>query len=103
MSRLGNWYSEQKRYFRFWREHRKEIVARTRAHTIRGMAIYFTAIAGFVILAVVKPPVEWTIICSVGLAINMFASLWWLAKRDSEVIKELKKEYNYNHVPTPPP
>lgn len=96
MKTIGNWFSEQKRYFGWWREHRKEIVERTRAHTIRAMAFYFLALAGIIILVIVKPPFEWAIICMVGLGINMAVSLWWLAKRDSKVINELKKEYNYN-------
>lgn len=99
MKTIRNWYSEQKSYFKWWREHRKEIVERSKAHTIRAMAFYFLALAGIIILVIVKPPFGFAIICMACLAINMAVSLWWLAKRDSEVIKELKKEYNYtpNH------
>jgi len=96
MKTFGNWYSEQKKYFRWWREHRKEILRRTRAHTIRGMVVYFTAIVGVIALAVVRPPRDLATISIIGLAILWFGSLLWIAKRDSKVIKELKKEYNYN-------
>ena len=99
MSKLGNWYSEQKRYFKWWREHRKEIVARSRAHTLKGMTFYFLAVGGVIVLAVTRPPFDLVIVSIVGLAILMFGSLAWIAKHDSEVIKQLKKEYNYtpNH------
>lgn len=96
MKTIRNWYSEQKRYFKWWREHRKDIVARTRAHTLKGMVFYFFAVGGIIILAVTRPSFDLVIISVVGLAVLMFGSLAWIAKQDSKVIKQIKKESNYN-------
>jgi hypothetical protein len=95
-TRIGNWFREQGRYFRWWREHRKEIVKRTRSHTLKGIVFYFFAVGGLIILAVTRPSFDLAIISVVGLAILMFGSLAWIAKQDSKVIKQLKKESNYN-------
>jgi len=95
MRKLKDWYREQKKYLRWWREHRKEILARTRAHTYKGMGFYFLAVAGLIVVAVMRPPLGLTAIGFIGLSIVLFGSLVWIAKRDSKVIKALKKESNY--------